>query len=121
MSITAYQRGHRPEKWACFFLMMKGYIPVCLNFVVGRGTGAGEVDLIMRRGKTLVFVEVKRRPTLMDALHAITPMSQARISRTSAVFLARNPRYQTYQVRYDAVLMAPKCWPRHLKGAWRVL
>ncbi len=121
MKTSGYKKGHNAEKRACLFLMLKGYWPVRYNFRVGRGTGAGEVDLIMRRGRTLVFVEVKIRRTLTDALHAISPLNQARIVRTSAVFLARNPQYKTYQVRYDAVLMAPKCWPRHIREAWRVL
>lgn len=109
------------EKVAQVFLMFKGYMPVARNYIVGRGTGAGEVDLIMRRGRTLVFVEVKYRPTLTQAIQAITPENQMRVARASAAFLARRKRYQGYMVRYDAVLMAPKRFPRHLKNAWRVM
>ena len=92
-----------------------------MNYVVGRGTGAGEVDLIMVRGKTLIFVEVKYRPTERQAMEAISVQNQMRVVRTSAAFLKRYPAYQTYRVRYDAVLMTPRRWPRHLVDAWRVL
>ena len=101
--------------------MLKGYWPLKMNFVVGKGTGAGEVDLIMTRGKTLVFIEVKYRPTLIQAMEAITIQNQMRVARSSAVFLQQNPRYRNYQIRYDAVLLAPHRFPRHLKDAWHLM
>ncbi|MDD3669287.1 MAG: YraN family protein [Alphaproteobacteria bacterium] len=118
---TNHKTGHRMERLALLFLMLKGYRPVARNYVVGRGTGAGEVDLIVRRGRTLVFVEVKYRPSLTQAVQAITAENQIRVARASAAFIARNPRWRGHAVRYDAVLMAPRRWPRHLAGAWRVM
>ena len=118
---TNYQKGHLAEKIACLFLIFKGWWPLALNFVVGRGTGAGEVDLIMKRGKTLIFVEVKYRPTLIQAMEAISVQNQIRVAKTSAVFLQKNPRYQNYRIRYDAVLMAPRRWPKHLPNAWSIM
>ena len=115
------KKGHFAEKIACLFLMAKGWWPLHLNYVVGRGTGAGEVDLIMVRGKTLIFVEVKYRPTLVQAMEAITISNQVRVSKTSAVFLQKYPRFRDYQIRYDAVLMAPHRWPKHLPNAWSIL
>ena len=114
-------RGHFAEKIACLYLMCHGWWPVALNFTVGKGTGAGEVDLIMKRGKTLIFVEVKYRPTLIRAMEAITIQNQMRVARSSAVFLQRNPKYRSYRIRYDAVLLAPGRWPRHLPEAWHIL
>ena len=116
---TNYKAGHFAEKIALVWLMMQGYWPIAMNFVVGRGTGAGEVDLIVKRGKTLVFVEVKKRPTEEKGRLAIGTKNQTRIQRTSQVFLARYPRYQKFNIRYDAVLISPKHWPKHLKNAWR--
>ena len=121
MTQSNHKRGHFAEKIACLFLMMKGWWPLKLNFVVGRGTGAGEVDLIMVRGKTLLFVEVKYRACLHQAMEAITLQNQIRVSKSSAVFLQKYPKYQSYQVRYDAVLMAPHRWPRHIPNAWSIL
>ncbi|MGN0920079.1 MAG: YraN family protein [Alphaproteobacteria bacterium] len=115
---TNYRAGHFAEKIALLYLMLKGYRPVAMNFVVGRGTGAGEVDLIVRRGKTLVFVEVKKRSTEDKGRQAIGPKNRARIQRTSDVFLARNPCYQHFNIRYDAVFISPKHFPKHLKNAW---
>lgn len=113
--------GHLCETLALIFLMMKGYVPVAKNYVTGRGTGAGEVDLIVRRGKMLVFVEVKKRPSFTAGLHAITIENQTRVIRASAAFLARHPRYANMNVRYDAVILVPWKRPKHLQEAWRVL
>ena len=95
---TNYRAGHFAEKMALLWLMLRGYWPVAMNFVVGRGTGAGEVDLIVKRGKTLVFVEVKKRPTEEKGRLAIYPKNQARITRTSEVFLARHPKYKNFNI-----------------------
>ncbi|MDR2901603.1 MAG: YraN family protein [Lactobacillales bacterium] len=116
-----YKTGRLAEWASYFFLIMKGYRPLARNFKVGKGTGAGEIDLIFKKGKTLVFVEVKYRRTLTDALHAITINNQQRTVRSSAVFLQRYPQYGTCDIRYDAVLLSPGRWPKHLPGAWRVL
>lgn len=113
--------GHLCETIAMIFLMLKGYIPVAKNYVTGRGTGAGEVDLIMRRGKMLVFIEVKKRPSLTTGLQAITMENQMRVVRASSAFLARHKKHVMYAVRYDAVILSPWKTPYHLKDAWRVL
>ena len=118
-NLTNYRSGHLAEKIALFCLLCKGYWPVQMNYVVGRGTGAGEVDLIVKRGKTLVFVEVKKRGDELQAKTAIHLKNQSRIERTAQVFLSRNPRYVSYAIRYDAFLFYPKKFPQHLKNAWR--
>jgi putative endonuclease len=51
------------------FLRTKGYRVLARTYVV-RG---GEIDIIAWRGRAVVFVEVKARPKLEDALIAITP------------------------------------------------
>ena len=116
---TNYKAGHFAEKIALVWLMLHGYWPVKMNFMVGRGTGAGEVDLIVRRGKTLVFAEVKKRPNEEKGRIAIHPKNQNRIVRTSEVFLARYPEYKSFNIRYDAIFISPKKFPKHLKNAWR--
>ena len=115
---TNYKAGHRAEKIALLWLMLKGYRLVAKNFVVGRGTGAGEVDLIVKRGKTLVFVEVKKRPDTETALNAVRIKNRQRIQKTSQVFLSRYPQYQNYEIRYDVMMMTGG-FPKHLPNAWR--
>src|SRR2546430_8972407 len=49
--------GARGEHLACRFLRNLGYKIICRNF----HCGVGEIDIVARDGKTLVFVEVKTR------------------------------------------------------------
>lgn len=80
----------------------------------------GEIDLVARRGRLIVAVEVKSRSSLADAAFAIDPRQQARISRAAEHFLAANPRYSNHQIRFDAILDAPGRLPRHIPDAWRI-
>ncbi len=122
MKKTNHQVGHFAETLALWYLRLKGYRFVTKNFVVKRGTGAGEIDLIMTKGKTVVFVEVKKRNTYGAAAEAITIENQMRVVKSSAVFLQRNPQFTKYEIRYDAVLFSAHHFlPRHIRNAWRVL
>lgn len=113
-----YHCGHWAEFVALAFLRLKGYRKVAANFVTGRGTGAGEIDLIVRRGKTIVFVEVKKRADLTAAACAVETRQQERIRRAAEVFLSRNSAYTGWDVRFDAVLVYPPFGLRHIKNAF---
>ncbi|MBR9972666.1 YraN family protein [Magnetospirillum sulfuroxidans] len=116
----AWRSGQRGETLAVWWLRLKGYAILSRGYAIGRGTGAGEIDIVARRGKTIAFVEVKVRPTLAAAAQAITPAQQRRIVRAAAAFLAAHPRLVGCDARFDAVLLAPGCWPRHISDAWRM-
>lgn len=116
-----YQKGKMAETLALWWLRLKGYRLVARNVVVGKGTKANEIDLIVCRGKTVVFVEVKRRPTITAGLQAISIQAQQRIVCASSVFLSHNTKFSNYSVRYDVVCIAPWKLPYHLEDAWRVL
>lgn len=119
---TNYESGHFAETIAVWYLRFKGYKLIARNFIVGRGTGAGEIDLIMTKGKTIVFFEVKKRKDLIRAAEAVSFKNQMRTIKSSAVFLQRNPHYNSYQMRYDAILFENhKLLPHHIQDAWRVL
>ena len=49
--------GKFAERLACLYLFCKGYNIVARNQITGKGTGAGEVDIVARRGKTLVLLK----------------------------------------------------------------
>src|SRR5690606_5326578 len=84
--IQAYRRGLRAETQAAWWLRCKGY-----RILARRWLGGGaEVDIIARRGKTLCVVEVKARPSVEEAIAAITPAKQRQLLRGVEAYLARH-------------------------------
>ena len=106
---AAYLLGLDAEYWAEILLRMKFYRIRARRFL----GGGGEVDIIASRGKTLVFVEVKARATLDDALITITPAKLGRIAKAARAYL---PQVGTLPatIRCDAILVAPGRLPRHI-------
>ena len=109
------RRGHRGEWLAALALMLKGYRVVARRY----RTKLGEIDLIARRGRTLVFVEVKARGDLETAIEAVTPRARARILAAADAFVARHPAYADHDRRFDIVAVLPRRWPRHHPDAFR--
>ena len=68
-------------------------------------TGAGELDLIVADGRTIVFVEVKTRSAGgLDPLLALTAQKRRRIRRLAAAWLAEHPGHpRRGELRFDAV------------------
>lgn len=112
--MSNHRRGLRAEYLALFYLMLKGYWPVAMRYK----TPVGEVDIILRRGGTLAFVEVKARPTRDEGALAIHPKNQSRVVRAAQFFLAEHPRMARYQVRFDVCLIAWYRLPHHLPHAF---
>jgi putative endonuclease len=106
------------EELALRYLTRQGYVLVERNY----RTRYGELDLIVRRGGTLVFVEVKlRRGTgFGDPLEAVTPQKRAIIrSLAEQYLLDREPDFD--ELRFDAVgILAGEGGPRihHIEDAF---
>ena len=111
----AERAGRRAELLAILFLGLKFYRPVAWR----RRTPVGEIDLVVRRGRVLAVVEVKRRADLADAAHSIGPRQRARVARAADWLVGARRDLARLDRRYDVVLVAPGRWPLHLKDAWR--
>ncbi len=112
----AYGFGRRAERLAAWWLRLKGYRILARDFRVP----AGEIDLIVRRGRTLALVEVKARAELDQAWDALGPRQRRRIARAGEAFLQRRPDLAGMDRRFDVVLMAPGRRPRHIADAWQL-
>lgn len=118
--LAAADRGRTAERRAVWLLRLKLYRVLAVNFRPARTSGLGEVDIIARKGRTLVFVEVKARATEDAGIGAIAPAQQQRITRTAEHFLKRRPRYAGSALRFDAMVAEPgRFWPRHVIDAFR--
>jgi putative endonuclease len=111
---ATFWRGHVAEAAALGVLLLKGYRPLARRFAAA----GGEVDLIVARGDTIAFVEVKARGAMEDALTAITAQKRRRFSRAARAWLARHPEATAKTWRADAVFVARGRWPIHLVNAF---
>ena len=112
---AAQRRGRWAEMAAAWRLRVAGYRVLARNV----RTPVGEIDLIVRRGHVLAFVEVKVRAGLDGAAEAIRIGQQTRIRNAAAAYLARHPELADLTLRFDAVLIAAGGWPQHVPDAWR--
>lgn len=116
---SARRRGRWAELVCLWLLRLKGYSIVAHGHVTGRGTGAGEIDIVARRGRLLAFIEVKTRSRRSLAAAAISRNQRHRLTRAAAAFLAGRSDLADCAIRFDAILLAPWHWPCHLIDAWR--
>ena len=67
--------------------------------------GGNELDLVVRRGRTLRFVEVKekRGPRFGDPLEMVTAEKQRRLRRAAASWLGAHPELERLSVGFDVV------------------
>ena len=112
--VAAFNTGLSAESRAAALLMAKGYRILAKRF----RTPHGEIDLIAKRRNLVAFVEVKARATLDEAAFAVTPRQQARIINAAQAWLAAHPEFAEFELRFDAILIAPRHLPRHLLAAF---
>jgi putative endonuclease len=117
---TAERRGRWAEALCRLHLRLTGWSVIGQRHRQARGTGAGEIDIIARRGHVLAFIEVKARETGDAALEAVSTSQQERISRGAAAFLAAHPQHADCTMRFDVMAVRPWRWPLHVKDAWRI-
>jgi putative endonuclease len=121
--VSTHQRGKKAEEVAAAFLRLKGYRLLEKNFRVPQG----EIDLIVRKGGTLIFVEVKSRRGKAQGtpLEAVSIHKVKRLSAAAAVYLAKHP-LPTPPCRFDILTIGPdKSWLglakiRHFENAFSV-
>lgn len=89
------------EERACKELERAGLNVLARNYT----TRYGELDLVMRHGDVVVFVEVRHRLRAGhgDALASITAAKQARLVQTAQLWLAAHPKHAHRACRFDVV------------------
>lgn len=109
-----YQDGLWAESAAAFIFRLKGYRIIAQRYK----TPVGEIDLIVKRGRMVAFVEVKYRRSLREALECLTPSMKGRITNAARHFIAAYPQYGDYDMRFDLLALSGIFSFRHLDNAW---
>jgi putative endonuclease len=113
---AAFRLGVSAEKRASLYLAAKGYRTIAKRWK----TPVGEIDLVVKRGRLIVFVEVKARAKLDAAAESVLPRQKKRIIAAAEAWLAAHPEHAGYDMRFDAVLVAPGKLPQHIVSAFEV-
>jgi len=103
--VTSYLIGQKAENRAAAYLRLKGYSILERNYRVPQG----EIDLVVRKGDALVFVEVKSRKNNSHGtpLEAVSPQKVRRVSAAAAVYLAGYTGSYS-GCRFDVVTVGPE-------------
>jgi putative endonuclease len=112
--VAAFRLGLSAESRAAMVLIAKGYRIVARRFK----TPVGEIDIVARRRRSLVFVEVKARERADDAAEAVTGRGRQRIIAAAELWLARNPADAQAEIRFDVILVTPGKIPQHIPNAF---
>jgi putative endonuclease len=112
--VEAFRLGLSAESRAAMFLVAKAYRIVARRWK----TPFGEIDIVARRRRALVFVEVKARANLDDAIEAVTERGKSRIVGAAEFWLAQHPKDVNAEIRFDVILVAPGKIPRHIANAF---
>ena len=100
----ALRAGRRAERTAERFLRRRGLRTLARNYA----KPWGEIDLVMRDGAVLVFVEVRLRGpgAWEDGATSVDAAKQRRLTRTADAWLREHPRYAEDASRFDVVSMS---------------
>lgn len=110
----AERSGRRAETLAAWAYRLKGFEIMDRRYK----SAGGEIDLVARKGPLLVFIEVKRRTAMDEALFAVTYKNRRRMEQAVKSWLARHPRLAQSDVRFDIAAVAG--WRVKIaKSAWR--
>ena len=94
------QFGKKSENLAVWYLKRIGYKIIEQNY----RTPLGEIDIIAKEKKTIVFVEVKSRQSIRygNPKCAVTPKKQRKISMVALQYL-KSTRQTDVRARFDVV------------------
>ena len=91
--------GTRAERRALWHYRLRGYRVLATNVWIG----GYELDLVLRRGRTIVFCEVKAKggADRGDPSEMVTPEKVRRIRQAAETWLAANPDALDCELRFD--------------------
>ena len=93
--------GFDAERLAEKYLKRQGLVPVTQNF----RCRLGEIDLVARDGRCVVFVEVRFRGagSFSRAGLSVDIHKQRKLIRTAALYISKRPQFANSVMRFDVI------------------
>ena len=103
---TTREIGTAAERRARRYYLLRGYRVLAANARVG----GNELDLVVRRGRRLVFVEVKQKSGegFGDPAEMVTEEKQRRIRRAAQAWLAGQGELEGLDVDFEVLAVSPR-------------
>lgn len=119
--LLAHRYGIHAEKIAALYLRCKGYRVIAARL----RNPYGEIDLLVKRGRTFAAVEVKARKNFQLCEDSVPPWKRQKIARAMEAAMANGKiaglvAGGNHNIRFDVVWIVPWAWPRHIPDAWRM-
>ncbi len=80
---------------------------------------AGEIDIIAKRGRKIVFIEVKARRD-RSVSEVVTSSQMSRMGNAAKLFIGKNKNYSEYDCRFDLIIFNSPLAFKHIKNCWEV-
>jgi putative endonuclease len=98
-------RPNRAERRAAWHYRLRGYRILATN----AWAAGNELDLVVRRGRRLVFCEVKEKtgPRYGDPAEMVGVEKQRRVRRAAEAWLAQHPESAGLEPSFDVIAVGP--------------
>ena len=110
-NLKGLKPGEAGEEWVAYLYRKRGFEILRRNFKVIDSKVLGELDIICKKRKQIVIVEVKTRADerFMPIEETINAHKKYLLRRMAAAFLRQNPRFENYDIQIDVagVLLDP--------------
>jgi putative endonuclease len=92
-------KGRAAERRARLHYLLRGFRVVAVN----ARAGGNELDIVLRRGRRLVFCEVKAKsgPRFGDPFEMVGPEKQRRLRRAAEAWLHEHPELAGLDVSFE--------------------
>ncbi len=112
---TSYDIGLFSEELATKYLIDNGF-----SILENRYKSKyGEIDIIASKGKSLHFVEVKKRNSEIEGLYSITNRQKSRIENTAEIYLSKLNNHIFEDIFFDVIILSKFFKMKHIMSAWR--
>jgi putative endonuclease len=95
------RKGLRAERRTVWWYRLRGYRILAVN----AWAGGNELDLVVRRGRRLIFCEVKEKEgdRFGEPVEMVDEEKQRRVRRAAASWLAAHPEARGLDVSFDVM------------------